>query len=192
VELKFEAKIPKGKGKGLPREMFMNWGGWFPHPELDKGIEPHPWAITETEQQTFSHLPVPPATVRYSVPSGINLGTFKKYRVEWAEAPSIAVDVQASAVLSTDGKQLATKKPVDGIHAFVWRVARYSAGLDRHIPVTAFWDLEDGIFKLTGTRGVSKGTVKFLEQRAGELVEAIGGNRFTASIRWARFLGKMV
>ena len=194
LELKYNAKEPTSK-KGMPREMFLPWGGWFPHPELDRDIERRPYTVAASVAQT---LVEPPAKVKYFIPDGINLSTFRRHRLSCPESlPVTAIDNHASLPellksITTNDKKLASKKPLDGIHAFVWRVAQYAAGLNRAIPVTAFWDLEEGVLKLTGTLGITDEVVKFLEQRAGELVQATGGNKHAAQMRWARFLGRAV
>jgi hypothetical protein len=90
-----------------------------------------------------------------------------------------------------DGKALARKKPLDGILAFVWRCAQYHSGQAASIPVTAFWDLEDGISRLTGLRGADDEVVEFLEQKAYELVGIVGGEKNAAMLRWARIMGRL-
>lgn len=75
---------------------------------------------------------------------------------------------------------------MDGIHAFIWRCARYHSGLDACIPVTAFWDLEDGIARLTGARSLSDEVIGFLEREA----QGIAG-KDVAAIRWARIIGRI-
>jgi hypothetical protein len=52
--------------------------------------------------------------------------------------------------------------------------------------------LEDGIARLTGTRGrPSEEVVEFLEQKAHELVEIVGGEKNVAALRWARIIGRL-
>ena len=81
---------------------------------------------------------------------------------------------------------------MDGIHAFVWRYARYHGGLAANIPVTAFWDLEDGISALTGVRGgASEEVVSFLEHKALGLADATSGGKNVATLRWARIMGRL-
>ncbi len=125
------------------------------------------------------------------------MSTFRKHRLSCPESLSVgAIDAHASIpellkAVATEDKKLIVKKPLDGIHAFIWRVARH-AGLNRAIPVSAFWDLEEGVLKLTGTLGVTDEVVRFLEHRAAELVAATGGNQHAAQVRWTRFLGRAV
>ena len=194
MELKYDAKQPTSK-KGMPREMFLPWGGWFPHPELDRDIERRPWKVSEEQKQTLATIP---AAIQYFVPSGIGLSTFRKHKFSRPESQSLAsIDAHVSLEkllksVANEDKKLISKKPLDGVYAYIWRVARYVAGLDRAIPITAFWDLEDGVLALTGVLGVTEETVKFLGQRADELVEATGGNKYAAQVRWSRFLGRAV
>jgi hypothetical protein len=100
---------------------------------------------------------------------------------------------QLIQVGATDnGKALARRKPLDGIIAFIWRYAQYHSGQAAGIPVTAFWDLDDGISRLTGgLGGVSEEVVEFLEQKAHELVEITGGEKNVAALRWARTMGRV-
>src|SRR5271157_5827709 len=196
MELKYNPKERTGK-KGLPREMFMNWAGWFPHPELDRDIEPHPWPLTEEEQNALVALPATPPCVKFFIPNGISLAELRRHSVEYSTAPVLeAVQghiVQAlDAVATQDRKALLFQKPLDGIYAFIWRCARYHSGLASSIPTTAFWDLEDGISRLTGTRGgANEEVVSLLEKKAQELVEVTGGEKNTAVLRWARIAGRL-
>jgi hypothetical protein len=137
-------------------------------------------------------LPSIPPAVKYFIPNGISLTEFRRQRVEYrrdsaleAVQGHIARDQLVQVGTTDDGKALARRKPLDGIYAFIWRCARYYSGQDAGIPVTAFWDLEDSLIRLTGTRGgVDREMVKFLEQKALELVEITGGENI-AALRWA-------
>jgi|GEM_PF-6296336 len=197
MELKYNSKEPTSK-KGFPRETFMNWAGWFPHPELDRDIQLHPRIVTEAEQKTIESLPPILPAAKYFIPNGISLAEFRRHRVEYSRAPVLeairghVVRDQLKVRATDDGKALVRRKPLDGIIAFIWRCAQYHSGLATGIPVTAFWDLEDGIARLTGTRGrPSEEVVEFLEQKAHELVEIVGGEKNVAALRWARIIGRL-
>ena len=94
------------------------------------------------------------------------------------------------------GKGIKTNKPADGIMAYVWRMARFNNGDDPTMPVTAYWDLADGLSKRLGHR-ISTAMInddlkvicRFLEGKSDELITATGGNRFSAAIHWGRALG---
>jgi hypothetical protein len=184
VELRYNPKEPTSK-KGIAREMFLPWAGYFPHPELDKGIEPPPWPVSQEVQQALDALPAIPLTVKFIIPNGISLAEFRRHKVEYGQVPLEVVQQHVAGLSGT----LAPRKPLDGVYAFVWRCARYHSGLDANIPVTAFWDLEDGITHLTGTRGgATEEVVGFLEQKAQEL---IAGEKNVAILRWARITGRI-
>ncbi len=184
MELKFNSKEPTSK-KGVPREMFLPWAGYFPHPELDKDIQPHPWPVSQEVQQTLDALPAIPSAVKFIIPNGISLAEFRRHEVEYRQVPLAAVQQHVAGLSGT----LAPRKPLDGVYAFVWRCARYHSGLDVCIPVTAFWDLEDGIALLTGALGgATEEVVRFLEQKAQEL---IAGEKNVATLRWARITGRI-
>jgi len=198
MELKYNSKEPTSKN-GMPREMFLPWAGWFPHPELDRDITPHPWGVSEAVQQTLNALPPIPSSAKYFIPNGISLAEFHRHRVECSEGSILEAliahvtrDRLTQVGATEDGKALAGRKPLDGIIAFVWRYAQYHSGQALAIPVTAFWDLDDGISSLTGVRGgASEEVVGFLEQKAHELVEITGGEKNVAELRWARIMGRL-
>jgi len=188
MELKYNPKEPTSK-KGLAREIFMNWAGYFPHPELDRDIEPHPWPLSAEAQQAIDTLTAIPLTVKFIIPNGISLAEFRRHLVEYSQVSTL--EAVQGHVLGLP-KALAPQKPLDGVYAFVWRLARYHSGVAGTIPVTAFWDLEDGISRLTGLRGgATEEVVKFLEKKARELVEITGGDKNVAAVRWARIMGRL-
>ena len=42
-------------------------------------------------------------------------------------------------------KTLKTSKPKHGVYAYVWRMARFHAGIDTTMPITATWSLKSQI-----------------------------------------------
>ncbi len=190
MELKFNSKEPTSK-KGVPRAMFLPWAGYFPHPELDKDVQVPPWPVSQEVQQALDALPAIPLAVKFIIPNGISLAEFRRHTVEYKQVPSLEIawvlELLQGHVAGL--KSLSPRKPLDGVHAFVWRYARYHGGLDASIPVTVFWDLEDGLARLTGVRfGAKKEVVSFLEQKAQEL---IAGEKNVATLRWARIMGRI-
>jgi len=51
-----------------------------------------------------------------------------------------------------NGKTIKSNKPKNGIHAYVWRMARFYGGIDTCIPMTANWDLHTGIEETFGVK----------------------------------------
>lgn len=146
-------------------------------------------------------LAEPPSGYKYSVPNGVPIGLFTYC---YAAVPT---EDQAHGILlafeqhvtqerlvaeCTSAQRLLSDKPLDGVFAFIWRLARYMSGADSHLPSTAFIDLIDGTSKLTHLR-VDPGSVKtimqFLESKAVQLVEAVQGDRNASAIRWAQAEG---
>src|SRR6202044_142317 len=161
MEITFNTKESRGGKRGLSREMFLPWAGWFPHPELDRDIEPHPWGVTDEVKQLLAKLPPVPAGLKFTIPNGISLAEFRRYPVNCKESVLEVLQAQVlreamlAAATAPDRKALASRKPLDGIYAFIWRFARYYSGQASDVPVTAFWDLDDGITRLTGVRGAA-------------------------------------
>jgi hypothetical protein len=138
-----------------------------------------------------------PSGYMYAVPEDVPLGLFTYCH---AVAPT---DEQAHAILlafeqhvtkkllvttCTSDKRLLPDKPVDGVFAFIWQLARYMSGEETRIPTTAFIDLIDGTSKLTKLRvdpGAVKTIMKFLQTQAGHLVDAVGGDKRAGEKRWA-------
>lgn len=238
MELLFkENAAPRGKKSG-PRQWYVNFGGWAPHPQLDieafnvlpprrqremlecqrifrevpdvrayeiidlKTGKPYPdqKLASDYYQKTpnTEKLSAIPLTVKFTIPNGVSLAEFRRHPVEYSQIAALEavrdhVVRWSLEMTTTEGcRALALQKPLDGIFAFIWRCARYHGGLDVSIPVTAFWDLEDGISRLTGLRsGASEDVVGFLEQSALELVETVGGEKNVAALRWARITGEV-
>lgn len=145
-------------------------------------------------------LPDVPAGFKYTIPDGVPLGLFS-YRIpEPTEDEAYGIYlvlekcVTRETILAacTYEKELTFDKPVNGVLAFIWRLARYYMGADTSLPITAFFDLVDGIscfthFKVDPSR--VKTIMRFLESKAEELVDAVGGNRKAGEIRWAKVAG---
>ena len=237
MDVLFQEKAPRGKKSG-PRQWYMNYAGWAPHPEEDREafndlpawrqreilecrrifreipgvrayeiidpstMKPYPnqkvAADYYQKPPEIALAPVPPAA-KYFIPNGISLAEFHRHRVECSRGSvseavigHVTRDRLVQVGATEDGKALARSKPLDGIYAFIWRYAQYHSGQALAIPVTAFWDLDDGINRLTGVRGgASEEVVGFLEQKAHELVEITGGEKNVAELRWARIMGRL-
>ncbi len=126
-------------------------------------------------------LPTP--SYSYSVPNDVPLGLFTYCNAavpteEQAHAILLAFEEHVTRPVllqnCTSGKKLLPDKPVDGVFAFIWQLARCMNGQDSHVPSTAYIDLIDGTSKLTHLRvdpGEVKTIMKFLETQAGHLVK---------------------
>jgi hypothetical protein len=140
-------------------------------------------------------------TYTYSVPHDVPLGLFTYCNAvppteEQAHTILLAFEehVTRPVLLQNcmSGKKLLSDKPVDGVFAFIWQLARCMNKEEEHVPSTAFIDLIDGTSRLTHLRvdpGAVKTIMKFLESKAGELVDAIGGDRKASAQRWAQVEG---
>jgi hypothetical protein len=161
------------------------------------------------QQKAFEEsLSAVPEAYKFTVPDGISLMWL---RDDSRRPMATTTTQQSQAILATleihcsvsrlvltctargEGKQIKTSKPTDGIHAYVWRIARFNGGSDMTIPTTCFWDLEDGLRTLTGIdvdtkqkNAPLKAVLDFLEKRANELVETTGGNKNQAVLRYSR------
>ena len=121
----------------------------------------------------------------YSVPNDVPLGLFTYCHAavpteEQAHAILLAFEEHVTQPVllqnCTSGKKLLPDKPVDGVFAFIWQLARCMSGEDKHLPSTAYIDLIDGTSKLTHLRvdpGEVKTIMKSLETQAGQLVKGM-------------------
>ncbi len=128
-------------------------------------------------------------TYVYVVPDDASLGLFT-----YCQAPP-PTEEQAAMILTsfqnkvtrkalvkycTSDKKLVEDKPLDGVLAYIWQLARYMNGEDQHVPSTAFIDLTDGTSKLTNLRVdpfSAKPIMEFLETMASQLVAAVSTKR---------------
>lgn len=167
--------------------------------------EPYPGQIlySDIEKKLKAErqsLPEVPTGFRYMIPDGVPLGVFSYYIPEPTEDEAYGIFlvlekyVTCETVIAacTHDKELVNDKPVNGVFAFIWRLARYYTGADMALPITAFFDLVDGIscfthFKADCSR--VKTIMQLLESKAEELVDAVGGNRYAGSKRWAQAAG---
>jgi hypothetical protein len=157
--------------------------------------------IEKKLKESRKALPEVPAGYRYTVPNGVSRSV-----MSYAYAPEPTEDQAYQILLAfenhvtlerliedcTYDRRLLSDKPVDGVMAFVWRLARYLSGADNCIPSTAFIDLIDGTSRLTHLRvdiARVKTLTKFLQDKAEELVTIVGGDRHAGALRWAQASG---
>ena len=168
--------------------------------------QPYPGQVLYSDiekklKASYSSLPEVPSGYQFSVPQGVSRRVFSYC---YATAPTQAevhrillafeahVTYERLIEACTHDQRLLSNKPVDGVFAFIWRLALYMSGTSPSIPATAFIDLMDGVSQLTHLR-VDIGRVDvlmtFLKNRAEELVDAVGNNRHAGALRWAQATG---
>jgi hypothetical protein len=146
-------------------------------------------------------LPEVPAGYKFAVPDGVSRGVFAYcYAPEPTEDQAFQILLALETHITrehlveacTYDQRLLSDKPVDGVFAFIWRLALYMSGVAPTIPATAFVDLMDGISRLTHLRvDVARvpTLMQLLKNKAEELVDAVGGNRHSGALRWAQVSG---
>jgi hypothetical protein len=103
----------------------------------------------------------------------------------------------ASCTVRGRGDSIKTNKPIDGVYAYVWRMARFNSGADTSMPITAFFDLEVGIKEATSIpvsftfirEGQQRAVCDWLDKWSQELVKHVGGDPLAGTLRWGRVLG---
>jgi hypothetical protein len=158
------------------------------------GIPYHPEQALITD--LMAKLPKKPTVVvaipdsfKYAVPDGVPLPYLR-----WQEDSTLS-PAECEALLNTlkehitfdrvetactYGRGFTNAKPTNGIIAFIWANARFNAGVSSRVPITCFFDLEDGISSVIGRR-ISTTNLQpilvFLEEKSNQLVDAVGGDR---------------
>ena len=156
-----------------------------------------------------------PNSIKFDIPNGIPLAFFQRESVYYIgekkmnkisgkdltfeQAHLIVSKLESSVTLEKmiaectprgNGRGIKSNKPTDGIMAFIWRMARFYNGVDPTMPITCYWDLEDGISRLTGlsistcivTENV-KIVLNCLDSKVNALILATGGNPNAAALR---------
>lgn len=168
--------------------------------------QPYPGQILYSDinkklKETYKSLPEAPSGYKYSIPDGISRAAisycytrepteYEAYQIFLAFEEHVTCDRLIEAC--TYDQQLLSNKPVDGVFAFIWRLALYMNGSATFIPATAFVDLMDGVSRLTHLQvdiARVNTLMKFLKDKAEELVDAIGSNHYAGSFRWAQASG---
>ena len=157
--------------------------------------------IEKKLKETRRSLPEVPCGYKFTIPDGVSHGV-----LSYAYAPEPTEDEAFQILLAfekhvtrerlaefcTYDRKLLSDKPVDGVFAFIWRLARYMSGADTCIPSTAFVDLVDGTSRLTHLRvdlARVKTLMKFLQAKGEELVDVVGEDRHRGALRWAQASG---
>ena len=168
--------------------------------------QPYPGQVLYSDiekklKESRRSLPEVPAGYKFGVPDGISRNVFaychapeptedEAYRILLAFERHVTHERLIEAC--TYDQRLLSDKPVDGVFAFIWRLALYMSGSSKRIPATAFVDLMDGISRLTHIRvdiARVNTLMKFLKDKAEELVDAVGNDRHAGALRWAQATG---
>jgi hypothetical protein len=168
--------------------------------------QPYPGQVLYSDiekklKESRRSLPEVPAGYKFGVPDGVSRGVFSYcYAKEPTEDEAFQILLafvkhvthERLVAACTYDQRLLSDKPVDGVFAFIWRLALYMSGVSTSIPATAFVDLTDGVSRLTHLRvdiARVNTLMKFLKDKAEELVDAVGNNRHAGSLRWAQASG---
>lgn len=95
-----------------------------------------------------------------------------------------------------NGKYIKKNKPKNGIYAYIWRMCRFHNGEDPCMPVTANWDLSNGIketyemeygflFKYSEEE---KAVVNLLNKLVDDTLDKLGHDKNAAAKRWKGLL----
>lgn len=175
-------------------------------------------------QQAAEPLPEIPLSIKFSMPN-LPLTVFRQAEVGYEgrgvmserisgrdltfeQAHRIITALEAALTLPAmnreitvrgEGRKIKSNKPVDGSMAYIWRMARFHNGTDPSMPMTCYWDLEEGIEKLAGLRlstALVTDNVKLilsaLDKKTTELILSTGGDPLAGAKRWGRALGMQV
>lgn len=167
--------------------------------------QPYPGQVLYSDiekklKEARQSLPEAPDGYKFGVPDGISRGVYAYcYAPEPTETEAYQILLAFEKHITherlieacTYEKRLLSDKPVDGVFAFIWRLALYMSGVATSTPATAFVDLMDGVSRLTHLRvdiARVNALMKFLNDKAEELVDAGGSNRYAAAARWAQVI----
>ena len=156
--------------------------------------------IEKKLKESRKALPEVPAGYKYTVPSISRAVLSYAYAPEPTEEQAFRILLAFENHITCENliehctyeKRLLSDKPIDGLFAFIWRLARYMSGADLSIPSTAFVDLIDGVSRLTHLRvdiARVNTLMQFLKAKAEELVSEVGGDRNAGALRWAQTSG---
>ena len=111
--------------------------------------------------------------------------------LEYAEAFTLEDAILYCTVLGR-GRELKTRAPEsNGRAIYVWRMARFHAGLDTTMPVTCLWALAESMENFTGQKfntgilgPMERAVCKHLDTVADELLAHLGLSRDGAARKW--------
>ena len=150
-------------------------------------MQPYPDQILLRDiEKKIEKKTLAPVQLRYTIPN-IPRGVFSVHYPDPTEEEikkalvllEQNINKEKVSAACTKNRELSNEKPINGAYAFIWRVARYSSGLDPLIPVTAFIDLMDGVNYFTRLKINPQvdPIMGFFDARAQELIGTIGGGK---------------
>lgn len=163
------------KTKKDPRD-YAPWAGMFADPKLDPDMYASlpGWRRRETsfvrEQRAAGRTPTfveirraregpPVEATRVMLPASLTLSSLRSRL--GGEPPSVhLLDALRDQVtreslleyctIGGEGRQLTGQPPSHGLYAYIWALAQAQRVETPAIPLTSFWELEEGIYALTG------------------------------------------
>jgi hypothetical protein len=166
--------MAKGSKSGKSARDYLSWCGWFLNPATDTelfatlpGWRQRDYHYTH-EQRAKGHEPtsaelrrvhegIPTDGTLISIPSSLTLASLRRrggkpfddHLLATLQMTITPEAVVAACTSAGEGTHLVSDRP-SGIHAFVWTLAMVRRGAIDSIPLTAFWELEEGIHAETG------------------------------------------
>lgn len=157
-------------------EDYLPWAGRFANEDTDPEVAArHPgwWqrerkfiqeAVRARRPYTFAdlealHVAEAPVRIERHIPPSFALSSLKSRYHSTAPAKDVLYKlrqiVTSDIVLRSctafgEGRILLRKAPPQGLFAYIWVAALYQRKIIRSLPVSIFFDLENGIYSLTG------------------------------------------
>ena len=168
--------MPKETKSGKSGRDYLPWCGFFLNPDTDPDLFATlpGWRQRDARYvracRAKGHEPTPAELRRVRegistdgtgifIPSDLTLASLRRHAggipVNDSLIATLRLTVNSESVVrhctgGGEGTQLATAKPGCGLHAFVWLLTMIRRGSIEELPLTAFWDLEEGIHAETG------------------------------------------
>jgi len=132
--------------------------------------------------------------VGYGTKKGDNMENLLTISKELFELNTILVEMAVCSKKSKTG--LVTKKPRNGIYAYIWRWLRFDAGVDDTMPCVCFHDLQNEL----NSMGIDASVTGIIDQRGDAIMDYLDSivniiekrNGITMSIgaeRWRNTIG---
>jgi hypothetical protein len=154
---------------------YANWGGFFPHPQLDAAL-PRPLKFN-AEPSPVKPLPslLTMFTIPDDIPAEVLLSDVVGYPTNTTQIESrlneyTTLPKLAAVCIPPSGRGLNSIPPLDRIYAFVWKMAKYLTGTYPILSVADLWELEDEIEVRFGARLTATIVLPLLYNQATQLV----------------------
>lgn len=83
--------------------------------------------------------------------------------------------LKSECTLNGEGRELRDSRPASSLFCYLWRVARFKAGIDPTLPTTLLYELEDGLEVITKQRiRVTPSFYKQLDPFVNRLLQSTG------------------